>query len=738
MQARRGTRIGLLIIVLLWLWGLAPPPQLMAQDELHILQNWMRYTDAPNALYRHLSRQAFALLDQRQDDVARLQTAEAWRERQQQLRHVLHDLVGPFPARTPLRARVVDRLEKDGFRVEKLLYESMPGFYVTAAVFVPDGLPGPAPAVIYCSGHAAEAFRSSTYQRVILNLVKKGVVVLAFDPVGQGERMQYFDPQTGASRIGGPTKEHSYPGAQIFINGGSPARYLIWDGIRAVDYLLTRPDVDPDRIGITGRSGGGTQAAYIAAFDERIRAAAPENYITSFRRLLESIGPQDAEQNLYHDLARGLDHADFLAVRAPKPALLIATTRDFFSIQGARETFREVQRVYEAFGKPDGIQMVEDDAPHASTQKNREAMYRFFQQALEVPGSPLEEDVDLLDPKELQVTDTGQVATSLESETLFTLNRAKAGTLAERLEAARRQGQARREVVLREARTLSGYVPPDEGGEVVFTGRHRREDYAVAQYFIEGEGEYAIPFLLMIPDGDGPHPAVIYLHPEGKAAEAAPGGAMEMLVKQGYVVLGPDLIGTGEMGPGAFKGDAYDFGVGRGAYNIWFAAIQIGRSLVGLRAADVVRTVQFLRQRSDIDPDRIAAVAHGTMGPVLLHAAAFEPSIEQVALLEPLLSYQSLVMNRYYRPDFIQAVVPGTLTTYDLPDLAASLAPRPLLMVDVVDENGHPSETARVQQTYAVAHKAYADLGRQAVLRIQRRPPDQTAAELVLLVLKGQ
>ena len=204
---------------------------------------------------------------------------------------------------------------------------------------------------MFCSGHDAKAFRSTTYQTIILNLVRKGFIVLAFDPVGQGERLQYL-AEDGASNIGGPTHEHSYPGAQYALAGTSIANTMIWDGIRSVDYLLTRPEVDPHRIGITGRSGGGTQAAYIAAMDPRILAAAPENYITNFKRLLEMIGPQDAEQNFFQGLAHGIDHADLLAVRAPKPTLLITTTRDFFSIQGARETYAELQSLYTTLGYP--------------------------------------------------------------------------------------------------------------------------------------------------------------------------------------------------------------------------------------------------------------------------------------------------------------------------------------------------------------------------------------------------
>src|SRR5699024_5635092 len=255
-----------------------------------------------------------------------------------------------------------------------IIYESQPGFYVTSSLFIPKGLQGKAPAIIHFSGHTGEGYRSDVYQHVILNWVKKGFIVFAFDPVGQGERQQYYDKEKGKSVVGGPTHQHSYPGAQAFIEGSSQARYMIWDGIRAVDYLLSQKEVDPSKIGITGRSGGGTQSAYIAAFDDRIYAAAPENYITNFTRLLQAIGPQDAEQNFFHGIVSGIDHPDFLEVRAPKPTLMITTTRDFFPIQGAMETEKEVSRVFRAYNKRGHFYRVEADTTHASAKKNRESM----------------------------------------------------------------------------------------------------------------------------------------------------------------------------------------------------------------------------------------------------------------------------------------------------------------------------------------------------------------------------
>lgn len=371
--------------------------------------------------------------------------------------------------------------------------------------------------MIYVSGHTLDGHRG--YQHVILNLVKKGFIVFAFDPIGQGERLGYFDPETGKTIVGGIDEEHSYPGAQAFITGSSAARYFIWDGIRAVDYVLTRKEVDPARIGITGRSGGGTQSAYIAAFDERIYAAAPEGWITNFTRQFQNIGPQDAEQNLFSGIVRGIDHPDFLLVRAPKPTLMITTTGDFFSIQGARETSREVSRIFKAYGKEDNFGMVEDIGPHQSTKKNREAMYAFFQKHLNNPGSPADEETETLDPVVMQLTATGQISTSLGGETLFSLNKRESENLVNELQASRGDLVNHLPNVINDAKKLSGYREPSEINEPVFTGRAQREGYVIEKYFVNGEGDYVIPYLLMIPDSPN-NKALIYLHPSGKVTIA--------------------------------------------------------------------------------------------------------------------------------------------------------------------------------------------------------------------------
>jgi len=686
------------------------------KEDLSVLGGWIEWSDASNALHHTLNGEAFRLLEKRRAAIQNLKTPDRWRARISEMRGVLMKVVGPFPEKTPLNAKTMSSTDKPGYRIEKIVFESMPGFYVTGCLFSPAQRVSQTPAILYLSGHTDEAFRSPRYQHVILNLVKKGFIVFAMDPAGQGERLQYYDPVLKRSAVGGSTAEHSYVGRQCFLAGSSAARYFAWDGIRAIDYLISRPEVDAKRIGVTGLSGGGTQTSYVMALDERVTAAAPSCYITSFRRLLESIGPQDAEQNFNAGLANGIDHADFLEVRAPRPTLLVATTGDFFSIQGARETFEEARLAFRSLGAEDKLDMVEDDFGHGYTRKTLEAIYRFFQKHLSNPGDPSDEELPVIPVEEITVTKTGQLSNSLGGESIFSLNRAQAQKLIERLEQSRGDFPNHLQKVKAEARRLSGYQAPGTLAGVVFRGRVVRDGYRIEKYVLPGEGQCLVPVLLMVPDRGSNMPALIYLHPQGKAAGAEPGGELERLVKQGYAVLAPDLSGTGE--------------TGRVTDAVSFLGVQVGRSIVGIRAADIGRCVQFLKNYHNLDRDNIGAVAVGSLTIALLHAAALNESIKKIVLIEPLISYQAVVMNRNHNLE-PGALIGSVLASYDLPDLAACLAPRKLMMVNCVDQLLKPAGVELVDKSLEVARRAYTAQGITGNFTIQSTSPGQPLGDLI-------
>jgi cephalosporin-C deacetylase-like acetyl esterase len=692
-----------------------PPPP----ETARVLDYWSIYSDAPNAFYKSFADEALARLAERKAAVARLQTPADWTHYQREVRKTLRDLAGPFPEKTPLNARTTGLVRKDGFRVEKIIYESQPGFHVTAALYVPEPLTGRAPAVLYCSGHSDASFRSPAYQAVCLNLVKKGFVVLAFDPVGQGERLQFFNPRTNLSVFGrgSSSTEHTRSGTQCFLTGSSLARYMIWDGIRSLDYLLARPEVDPARIGITGRSGGGTQSAYLAAIDDRIRAAAPENYLTTFERLFQSRGPQDPEQNFHRGLARGFDQPDLVIAHAPKPMLIVATTRDIFSIDGNQVLRAEAQRAYAAFGDVEALALAVDDAEHVSTKKNREAIYAFFQRHLNQPGDGADEGLPLLSADELRVTETGQVSTTFDAESVFTLNRREAVALAQQLDERRRDLPRHLAAVKTDAARLAGYTPPTGAQAVVNSGRIPRDGYIVEKYVLPVDDRYGIPVVTMTPTSPVRR-VILYLHPQGKSAQAAPGGEMEWLVRQGCAVIAPDILGAGELGPGIMNES------GERPPRLWYGYVQLGKSMIGRQLADIMRVARFAQSRYGVAPHELSGIARGNAGPLLLHAAAIEGVGRSLALIESLISYRAVAMTRDFSGSLAPTLVPAALTAYDLPDLAATAAPRDLLLVAPIDARRAAADAATIAEDTALVTRAYRERGAAEKLTVVREAQD--------------
>ena len=656
-----------------------------AQPDLSLFDYWEYHADHKQTLYNSLTDIALKQLSERKDRVDTLKSKEDWEQRQAEVRLKLDEIIGEFPEKTPLNAKVTGLLKGDGFRVEKVIYESQPGLHVTAALFIPDGLEKKSPAIIYCSGHTFESFRSKVYQHAIINYVKKGFVVLAFDPVSQGERLQYLHKKGKKSLYNTPTKEHSYAGGQCFINGQSMAKYMIWDGIRSIDYLVSRVEVDSTRIGITGRSGGGTQSAYISAYDDRILASAPENYVTSFQYLLESIGPQDAEQNLPGLLKKRLDFADLLEVRAPKPTLIVSTLSDFFSIQGARETYEEVKKVYGIYGVEGNIQMIEDEGGHESTLKNRERTYAFFQKHLKHPGDSSDLDVTIFSKKDLRVTETGQVLTEFNAETIFSLNKQVAIKNAENKELVRDSSLTNHDSISKSVIQITGFENIIIDDDYIFSGTDTYENLTIEKYLIKGNNSRNIPLVVVMPDSIRLNKAILILNPEGKSKEMRSGLSV-YFARKGYHVIIPDITGSGELAPDDKKGDSY---IEHSSYNKWYAGILTGKSIVGLRMEDIDKVCAFVLDQYYMEDDIIYGVARGIFTSDLLHNNVVSANFTKMALIDPLISYRLIVNEKNYDPILIQSSLAGVLPHYDLPDLLSNFSPEKLLLVNVKDQLGN-------------------------------------------------
>ena len=281
--------------------------------------------------------------------------------------------IGGSPEKTPLNAKVLGRVQKDGYVIEKVLFESRPKHYVTGHVFLPDDpkFKAPYPGTVSPCGHSLAGKNAPWYQRVGVTGAKLGVATLVYDPVEQGERHQLRDGRTQWST----TREHNRIGHRAALLGWGTAQFRIWDGIRAFDYLASRPDVDAARIGVTGLSGGGTLSSYMNALDDRYVAGAPAGFLSTVRDVFDNCGPQDAEQVIFGQLKYGFNHLGIVTLRAPSPVMLVTTHADFFPFMGSVDTFENARRVYGMLGVPEKVELMETAGPHHWYESTRHAAF---------------------------------------------------------------------------------------------------------------------------------------------------------------------------------------------------------------------------------------------------------------------------------------------------------------------------------------------------------------------------
>ncbi len=660
---------------------------------------------------RYLSSIAKQAWTERNATIASIHTPAEVEQRQRFIRAKLLELLGGFPERTPLHARITGSFARDGYRVEKLIFESRPKFYVTADIYVPASGHAPYPAVLGVAGHSDASKAEPLYQRGWISLAKRGYIVLAFDPPGQGERSEYFDPELGRSRVGIGTPEHTNVGLQCILTGSSLAQYVVWDGIRAADYLLTRSDVDPKRLAVAGNSGGGMQSAYLAALEPRLAAAAPSCFLTSSAKLWTDLGPQDAEQNIIGSLAAGLDIKDFALAFAPRPFQFLTATRDFFPIAGAHEAFEEARGIYEIMGHPERVNFFEYDDTHGWSQPRREATYRWFQKWLN--DQPLDQGAetqfDVEAEQTLWATPTGQLETSLKGETVHSLN----AQLAERLAKQRPKlsGDALKLAISSRLGVPSNRKP--HVPVVSFLGDESHAGYRMDKITLETEAGVRISARLFIPTPATTHmPSVLYVNPSG----ASPDADIEALTRTGQIVLAPALRGWEGPAPDRTSRPPHT-----ALYRTSMRAMLVGRTLPGVAATDLFGAFDYLASLPQVDPARIGLFAKGNAVAIALYAAALEPGIRKVICEGGPVSYMEIVRQRFHG-EIADLIVPGVLQSFDLPEVAAAILPRALWIVD-------PRMPSGAREAPEIAAAQYK-LAASANFRLLERPAGWTLAKV--------
>ncbi|MGO8792822.1 MAG: acetylxylan esterase [Terriglobia bacterium] len=614
---------------------------------------------ADDPLLKWMNGIAQQQLQQREDAVAAIHTVAEAEARKKVVREKLLQSIGGLPDyHGPLNARVVGHIQADGYVIEKVIYESLPHFYVTADLYRPNQ-PGRYPAVLVQAGHVQEG--KPAEEKIAANLAMKGFVALAFDPIGQGEREETYDRLTSRPAAGWSVNEHSHSGAQAMLVGEGLARYFIWDAVRSLDYLDTRADVDSARIGAVGCSGGGALTAFIGGLDPRIKAAVPACYPSSYRLLYIVHGGPDAEMSFPQSIANGLDIADFMEMSAPTPWLIMETENDYFPAAGAKLVADEARRFFSLYGAEDKVDLFVGHGPHGTPLENREAIYKWMIRWLKNgQGDFHEQPIHVYTNFELRVTRTGHVEDLPGSRKVYQLlmdeyhAHRRPGTVLEMQSELRRLGIST-EGPAPEVKVVDDTDAPE--------GHQQRVQF-------ESEPGVVISGRLFIPNVSGKKPAVL-LVADGSTFQFA-----QNLAKAGRVVL--EL--TPRDSPGEV--DANRLYIGNW-YTNW-RADQIGRSLAAMRAHDLLRGVDVLAARSDVDPASIRAAARGVKGFWLLYAAAVDKRISKVWVDKTPHSLRAAI-ERPMNDDLFSAVIPGFVLHWDTEDLIKAVGKRPLMWVDPTD-----------------------------------------------------
>ncbi|WP_092672717.1 alpha/beta hydrolase family protein [Hymenobacter arizonensis] len=581
-------------------------------------------------------------------------------------------VLGPLPARTPLRAQVTGKLARDQYRIEKIIYESQPNHHVTANLYVPAGK-GKKPGVLLFCGHEQEAKATASYQKTAILFAQHGFVVLVIDPISQGERMQLTDA-AGKPLARGGTTEHTLLNANAALLGHTTPAEQLWDNARGLDYLFTRAEVDTARIGCLGNSGGATQTAYFMGFEPRVKVAALCSYVASGERNLELTGPADGCVQLPGAGRARLDLADWPIMFAPKPLLMLAGRYDFVDYTQIEAATAETRLIYTALAKPEQLSLFTYDDGHGISQPKREAAVTWFRQWFYGDATPIQEGaLATLSEQELRCTKTGQVNTAFRKEvTLAQMHQAEAQRLA-----ARRANYKPEALVAQVRQQLQ--MPAGASAPLV-TVAHldtlQRVGFTWQKLILRREGEPPLPALLALPPGGAPPSKVLLWLPDaGKASVLDSAAQLQAYLRQGTAVLLADLRGLGETtDPAAFNDPKYYNREYRNAQ----LALHLGRPLLAQRAIDIITLTAFLRNESRLQDVPVEMRASGRAVAPALHAAVLAPAITRVAMEQQPRSYQEQLAQPTAK-DAYSEVLPGVLQRYDLPDLQQALGSRLVL-----------------------------------------------------------
>lgn len=647
------------------------------------------YRNYSRCLPDYLTALAAQAYRRRETEIALLTTPAAIRKRQNWVRETFWKLTGGEPERTPLNFQVRGEFRRDGYLVRKITYESQPGLVIPANLYIPDGT-GPFPGALFQMGHSLNGKAAEPYQKCCQGLARLGYVVLAFDPMGQGERTYYPQPNGVLTRLGSADDEHTVPGRQMLLIGDTATRMQTWDAVRSLDVLATLPFVDPKRLAATGQSGGGTLTMFLAAVDDRLACAAvacgnTENHAS--RNFNSPGSTDDAEQNFIGGGQVGFDRWDVLYPIAPKPLLILASARDFFGtyspnyLANGWEEYQKLERVYGVLGAPNKIAWADTPLPHGLAYALRMRIYNWFEKWLKGSAKVIDREPHVQPEKDetLWVGSSGNVVRDFGGTTPHRMIRSAA---------TGKTGDWRRLLGI-------ASVPTQR---MLTLSRVQSEGLSAEAVEVRTAPNVYVPGWLFVPQN--PKSVILLLDPAGRSARWPEGSLQQALAATGSAVCAADLRGIGDLRPEYGRGAVGHAASHASEENYAWASLMLGDSLLRQRATDILGLTAALRLRFPGQPLRIAAA--GRLCVPALFATALDGGVGSAILSGGLVRYRSIVDTEEYT-ESLANFLPGILHVADLADIAAQCAPRKIILAGAVSADGKPVSEDSVRETYRSA-----------------------------------
>ncbi len=605
---------------------------------------------------------------ERRDRLASIRTRKQAEAYQRRVRKSIRQAFGPRPAKTPLNTQVTGIIETRHYRIEKLLFESRPGCLATAHLYVPNQLQEKAPAVLGTCGHSDNGKLEPKYQGFCQRLARNGYVVLIYDPFNQGERDQYAR-LTDRSAVTNCCHAHNMMGKQLELVGEWFGMWRTWDGIRALDVLLSRPEVDKARVGLTGNSGGGTMTSWLWAMEPRFTMAAPSCFVTTFLSNLENELPADCEQYPPGVLGAGLELADFYIARAPDPVILLGQQYCFFDRRGLAEAYDELRHFYDVMGAPaKSTELFVGGHGHGFHEDNQEAMVRFFAAHAGTLAKRIR-TINELDPADALVTPTGNTVDA-GATPIYELIAEQAQKLSD--------GRRRLSVTdLRRSVQQILHLPTrKEPPHFRILRSQGHAGQRIARYAVESGASGSIRSILHKPMLDGSRSqtldveAALHLHLPNVASNEEFTERWVTAAAADRSVYLLDVRGLGESRPDEAKADFFHpYGMD---YMFHGHELLLGESWLGKRVHDVLATIDLLVHEG---AKKVTLSGHGQGAVLAAFAALMHDRVGAVTLKGAPLSYQSMVEAPLVSWPAAN-LVRGVLAVFDLPDLYRALGRR--------------------------------------------------------------